>query len=75
MNTLDKLLIGQTARIKALFINEEKKRRFFDLGILPGMSVTCLFVSPLGDPIAYDVCGSVLALRREDTSFIEVVYE
>lgn len=75
MNTLDKLLVGQTAKIKTLLIDEEKKRRFFDLGILPGMFITCLFVSPLGDPTAYDVCGSVLALRREDTSLIEVVYE
>lgn len=75
MNTLDQLLVGQKAIIQKINVQEEKKRRFFDLGILPGMDITCLFVSPLGDPIAYDICGSVIALRKEDSSLIEVVYD
>ena len=75
MNTLDKLSVGQSAIIKKMNISEEKKRRFYDLGIFPGINITCLFISPLGDPKAYDVSGSVLALRSEDTSLIEVKYE
>lgn len=75
MNRLDQLLVGQKAIIKNINVSEDKKRRFFDLGILPGMDITCLFVSPLGDPTAYDICGSVIALRKEDCSLIEVVYE
>ena len=31
--------------------------------------------SPLGDPTAYEICGAVIALRREDSDKVLVLEE
>ena len=41
-----------------------------DLGFTPGAGVTCLFAAPSGDPRAYMVRGSVIALRRADAALV-----
>ena len=45
-----------------------------DLGIVPGTVIRALHRSPSGDPAAYSVLGSVVALRDSDASkiFIKV---
>ena len=43
-----------------------------DLGFVPGRPVSALQESPWGDPVAYGVCGAVIALRRADTQQILV---
>ena len=47
-------------------------RRLAELGWTRGTPVTCLCISPLGDPIAYVVRGGVVALRRSDAEQIFV---
>jgi DtxR family Mn-dependent transcriptional regulator len=42
-----------------------ERRRFMDLGILPGTVISAELESPGGDPIAYRVRGALLALRRD----------
>lgn len=44
----------------------------FDLGILPGAHIENMMSSPLGDPVAYRVRSSVVALRREQARLIEI---
>ena len=46
------------------------RRRLADVGFTKGSRVQCLGRSPLGDPIAFGVKGSVIALRREDAAGI-----
>lgn len=67
--------IDKRVKILRVLVKEDKKRRFYDLGIIPEMIVKPLFRSPFGDPTAFLINGSVIALRREDTSLIEVAYE
>jgi ferrous iron transport protein A len=43
-----------------------------DLGILPGTVITAEFVSPGGDPTAYNVRGALIALRREQAQLITI---
>jgi len=43
-----------------------------DLGIISGTAITPVFRSPIGDPTAYEVRGTLLALRQEDALKIEV---
>ncbi len=43
-----------------------------DLGFTQGAVVECLFVSPMGDPIAYRVRGAAVALRREQSGKVLV---
>ncbi len=41
-------------------------------GIFPGSRIKLLFSSPAGDPSAYEIMGTVLALRCEDSKHIYV---
>lgn len=47
-------------------------RRLLDLGFTAGASVKCLFRSMFGDPTAYEICGTVFALRAEDSATVLV---
>ena len=72
VSTLDQLPIGSTATVSALSFTGSKRRRILDLGFLPGSGVSALQASPWGDPVAYGVRGSVIALRREDARHIAI---
>ncbi|HOY58483.1 MAG TPA: iron dependent repressor, metal binding and dimerization domain protein [Verrucomicrobiota bacterium] len=49
-----------------------ERRRLLDLGFVPGTRVEVEMVSPGGDPTAYRVRGTVVALRREQANLIRV---
>lgn len=70
--TLDQLQMGQIATVTTLNSTGLNRRRLLDLGILPGTAITVEMRSPLGDPTAYRVRGSVIALRREQSREIEI---
>ena len=46
------------------------KRRLLDLGFFPGATIKVLQRSPLGDPVAYQVSNTTIALRSEESSLI-----
>lgn len=73
--TLDQLQVRQTAVVMALTNSGPSRRRFMDLGILPGTQIQMELKSPLGDPTAYRVRGAVIALRREQASQIQIVID
>ncbi|MCR4943928.1 MAG: ferrous iron transport protein A [Clostridium sp.] len=51
----------------------ELRRRFFDLGIIEGTKIEVLYRSPFGDPTAYLIRGTVIAIREEDSEKISVL--
>jgi ferrous iron transport protein A len=62
---------GERFRIEKLDIEDgTMKRRLLDLGFVPGCEITVLQKSPLGDPTAYRVCNTTIALRREESDNI-----
>lgn len=70
--TLDRLAVGRSAAVTGLSAPEDQRRRLLDLGFVPGGSVTAVQESPWGDPVAYAVCGAVIALRRADAHRIGI---
>ena len=42
------------------------------MGIYPGKRVKVVFKAPFGDPIAVDIDGYTLSLRKEEASLVEV---
>ncbi len=70
--TLADLSLTQTAIISRLHSQGKLRRRLLDLGFSPGIPITALFRSPLGDPTAYRIMDSVIALRQEDAKQIEI---
>lgn len=49
-----------------------ERRRLLDLGFVAGTAVEVEMVSPAGDPTAYRVRGTVIALRREQAGLIRI---
>ena len=72
MRTLFELPVGESARIRRLNLTGGMRERLHELGFLPGCEVCCLLESPLRDPRAYRVCGTVIALRGRDARQIDV---
>lgn len=50
-----------------------ERRRFLDLGLLPGTVVKAEMAAPGGDPVAYRIRGALIALRKEQADHILVV--
>lgn len=70
--TLNNLEIGRSAIVKNIHNKSSERRRLLDLGILPGTLIENVMLSPLGDPVAYRIRNSVIALRNEQAILIEV---
>lgn len=70
--TLADLPRGSRCLVASVEMNGLIKRRILDLGMVPGTPVDCLRTAPSGDPTAYLVRGSVIALRRQDANNIRV---
>lgn len=71
--TLDELPRSGRAMVTGLDAKGAARRRLMDLGVLPGVEVTVEGTSPLGDPTAYRVRDTVIALRRVQARGIHVV--
>ena len=48
------------------------RRRLLDLGVVPGTVIHARMRSAGGDPVAYDIRGALIALRREQAAHIQV---
>lgn len=59
---------GGVCRVTGLETKGAMRRRLLELGLVAGTRVECLGRSPLGDPAAYEIRGTVIALRRRDSA-------
>ena len=69
--TLDDLMPDQTAVIKAIPPDLPSGRRLRDLGFVQSSKIRALFINPMGSATAFQIRGSVIALRKEDAKNIE----
>ncbi|MFA4885553.1 MAG: FeoA family protein [Desulfotomaculaceae bacterium] len=69
---LSKLPVGSLCQIASLNIEGLTRRRMLDLGMVPGTFIECVRRSPSGDPAAYRVRGSLIALRNENADKVDV---
>lgn len=69
---LSEITVGGTCKIAYLELHGVLRRRIQDLGIIPGTYVECIRRGPSGDPTAYTVRGTTVALRKEDACLINV---
>ena len=69
---LHELKAGQQGTVLSLSprIRGAERRRLMDLGILPGVAIEAAFTSPSGDPTAYLVRETLIALRKEQARSI-----
>lgn len=71
MNLSD-LDLNKSAKIKKINCTGNIHRRLLDLGLIPGTIITPILISPSGDPRAFEVRGSIIAIRKEDSSQIDI---
>ncbi len=69
---LHEILPGQRATVETLNHEGAMRRRLRDIGMIEETVIECVGRSPGGDPCAYLVRGSVIALRAEDAKYIRV---
>jgi len=67
--TLSELVPGEIGIVKE-FTDLEMSVKLMEMGCLPGESITVSRVAPLGDPIAIQVSGYQLSLRKFEASTI-----
>ena len=69
--SLETIENGKTVTVTA--IGESALRvKLLEMGFTEGKQINVLFRAPLGDPIAVDVDGYVLSLRKDEARLIEV---
>jgi DtxR family Mn-dependent transcriptional regulator len=68
------LPVGGAAEI--LFVSRAcrglERRRLMDLGIVPGTRIEAVMASPTGDPVAYRIRGTTVAIRRSQAHHIHI---
>jgi DtxR family Mn-dependent transcriptional regulator len=71
LDTLQPGQAGLVTEISSLSRGVER-RRLLDLGIIPGTEISVELVNPGGDPTAYRIRGTVIALRSAQARLIRV---
>ena len=74
MSPLNTLKEGRSSTIEKIDekISGAERRRLLDLGIYPGVIIRNCFQSASGEPVAYEVLGSTIALRSEQSEKIYI---
>lgn len=72
--SLSDLQLGEEAKVLSLSpaCRGAERRRLLDLGFVPGTVLSVELHSPSGDPTAYLVRGTMIALRREQAHMIRI---
>lgn len=69
---LPRLPIGERAEVVKIEAEGVIRNRLLDLGLVPSTVVEAVRKSPAGDPVAYNICGAIIALRSEESQKIWV---
>lgn len=69
---LSKINLDEEVRVVEIDAEGELRRRFFDLGIIKNTIIEPLYISPFGDPKAYLIRGTVIAIRHDEANKIRV---
>ncbi|MGM9681108.1 MAG: ferrous iron transport protein A [Eubacteriales bacterium] len=64
---------GKSGRVVSIGLCEDMRRRVMCLGLSPGTEVTCYAYAPAGDPGAFRIRGTTIALRRSDAEKIRIL--
>ena len=69
---LYELPLNEVGIVNKLNCDGNIRRRLLDLGVVKGTKIIPVFKSPSGDPIAYEIRKTLIALRKEDSSLINL---
>lgn len=65
---------GQRVRITKVK-KGDLRTKLMEMGCVPGTSLSLYFKAPLGDPLAFDLNGYYLSMRKTEAENIEVEFD
>lgn len=71
---LGEVKIGQSATVQTID-SDGLRSKLLELGLTTGSRIQVLYFAPLGDPIAIDLEGFVLSLRKSEANLIHVTVQ
>ena len=72
MKTLKNAAVGEKVKVSRINGTGPLQRRMMDLGLLNGTEIFVRKVAPLGDPMAINVRGYELSLRKSEADVIVI---
>ena len=72
VKNLSQLPLNKNGKIDKIECDEGIKRRLLDMGLVKGTNIVPILVSPSGDPRAFLVRGTIIAIRKEDAKDIKI---
>ena len=72
IENLNQLPLNKSGKINKIECGEGIKRRLLDMGLDKGTEITPILISPSGDPRAFLVRGTIIAIREEDAKNIKI---
>ena len=72
VENLSQLQLNKNGKIFKIECNEGIKRRLLDMGLVKGTNIVPILVSPSGDPRAFLVRGTIIAIRKDDAKHIKI---
>lgn len=65
--------IANGVRVLVTLVDESPlKVKLMEMGVIEGKELKVLYRAPLGDPIAVNVSGYVLSMRKDEASLVHV---
>ena len=72
IENLSQLPLNKNGIIDKIECDEGIKRRLLDMGLVNGTNIVPILISPSGDPRAFLVRGTIIAIRKEDARDIKI---
>ena len=69
---LSQLPLNKNGIIDKIECDEGIKRRLLDMGLVKGTDIVPILVSPSGDPRAFLVRGTIIAISEDDAKNIKI---
>ncbi|MGN1418273.1 MAG: ferrous iron transport protein A [Acutalibacteraceae bacterium] len=70
LRSLCSLAAGESGTVDFIKSESALRRRLFDIGVVGGTKICCLQKSIFGDPAAYLIRDTVIAIRNDDAKNI-----
>lgn len=72
MKPLSTLAVGERGIVRSVAGDSGIRRRLRAMGFVAGTEVSVRRCAPMGDPVAYDLMGYCLSLRKEEAAMVMV---
>ena len=72
VENLSQLPLNKNGKIDKIECDEGIKRRLLDMGLVKGTNIVPILISPSGDPRAFLVRGTIIAIRKENAKHIKI---